>query len=49
MDIGYVKTKDCRGGNKQCQQHDLEYNKRLRKRRLKEKNRRKNNSKIRGK
>lgn len=43
MDIGYNKSKDCKGGDAQRQQHDLHYNKRLKNRRSKEKNRRKMN------
>lgn len=43
MDIGFARQRDCKGGNKKFQQHDLEYNNRLRKRRKKEKNRKKAN------
>lgn len=43
MDIGYVRSKDCRGGDRRAQEHDMEYNNRLRKRRAKEKNRRREN------
>jgi len=41
MEVGYTKTKDCKGGNRRLQQHDKHYNKVLNKRRNKEKNRRK--------
>ncbi len=37
MDVGYVKSKDCRGGKRELQQHDQAYNARLKKRRAKEK------------
>ena len=43
MDVGFVKSKDCKGGKRHAQEHDMEYNNRLRKRRAKEKNRRKAN------
>lgn len=37
MEVGYLKTKDCRGGNQKLQNHDKAWNNRLNKRRAKEK------------